>query len=275
MTHQVIPEGLYVDVGDGHRLHYHDIGEGKPLIFLHGSGPGASGWSNFHGNAERLAQRGFRCILPDILGYGYSSKPTDVDYGFERLGGGIRRLAEAIGIADEPVALVGNSMGGALAIHLALEHPDWVGRLVLMAPGGLEEREVYMQMRGIRRMLRCLYGPEGLTREGIAKVFELQLHGMEVSDAVLDQRYTLATQQPLHVFKTLRVPHLAPRLSELRMPVLGLWGVEDQFCPVSGAMTLAKAVEDCHVTLLSGCGHWVMVERPEVFDRHCSQFLGG
>ncbi len=176
-------------------------------------------------------------------------------------------------MADRPVALVGNSMGGALAILLTLEHQAWVERLVLMAPGGLEERETYMEMRGIRRMLRCIYGPEGITEDGIRRVFELQVHALEVSDAVLRERYEASLRQPIHVFKTLAVPDLSDRLAEISCPVLCLWGVEDLFCPVSGAMKVARAVADSEVVLLSGCGHWVMVERPELFHARCAAFL--
>lgn len=270
-----IPEGRYAEVGDGLRLHYHEVGEqdGAPVVFLHGSGPGASGWSNFMANAQRLAERGCRCLLPDLLGYGYSSKPTDRPYSFEVMGGVMEAFLRELGLEEGRLSFVGNSMGGALAIHLTLANPGRVERLLLMAPGGLEERDVYLEMRGIRRMLRCIYGPEGITADGIRRVFELQVHAMEVSPELLEQRYRIAAEQPVHVFKSLRVPLLVDRLSELACPVLCLWGVEDLFCPVQGAMKVATSVPDCEVVLLSRCGHWVMVERPEVFDARAATFL--
>ncbi len=77
---KAVPEGKYVEIGDGLRVHYHEAGTGPVVLFLHGSGPGASGWSNFRHNYPAFAEAGFRAIVPDTLGYGYSSKPDGIDY---------------------------------------------------------------------------------------------------------------------------------------------------------------------------------------------------
>lgn len=269
------PDGIFVDTGLGWRLHCHDLGTdlpGRPLVFLHGSGPGASGWSNFAANADVLVAAGHRCILVDSLGYGQSDKPTDVAYTLETMSGALVGLLDALGL-DE-VVLVGNSQGGAIAIRTALDHPERVGSLVLMAPGGLEARETYMQMRGIRSMLRCIYGPEGITAAGMRKVFEKQLYDSSlVTDALVESRTAVALTQPREVFATMKVDNQAERLSELRCPVLGLWGADDLFCPVSGAVTLAARVPDCRVTVFSRCGHWVMVEQAALFNRLVLDFL--
>jgi 4,5:9,10-diseco-3-hydroxy-5,9,17-trioxoandrosta-1(10),2-diene-4-oate hydrolase len=79
--------------------------------------------------------------------------------------------------------------------------------------------------------------------------------------------------QPKRVLTSLGVPHLAPELGELRCPVLGFWGMDDKFCPVSGATTLAASCKRARVLLLAQCGHWVMVEHPAVFNRMCADFL--
>src|SRR5262245_26386652 len=138
-----VPEGKYVDIGDGLRIHYQDAGRGEPLLFLHGSGPGASGYSNFKKNYPFFAERGHRTIVLDNLGFGYSSKPDDIDFGLDFVTGGVIRALDRLGI--DRCAVVGNSHGGAVAIQLALTQPGRVSKLVLMAPGGLEERETYMK----------------------------------------------------------------------------------------------------------------------------------
>src|SRR5262249_50214912 len=180
-TEMSIPEGSYADIGDGLRIHYHDLGPkdaGKgTVLFLHGSGPGASGWSNFKKNAPVFADRGHRVVVADSLGFGRSSKP-DVDYGLDFVAGGHVRLLDQLGI--ERCAVIGNSHGGALAIRLALEHR--VTRLVLMAPGGLEDREAYMQMSGIRTMMKVFFGPGGINRDTMRTVFQLQLHDPSLLD---------------------------------------------------------------------------------------------
>jgi len=272
MSERAVPEGKFADVGEGLRVHYQEAGEGPAVLFLHGSGPGASGYSNFKRNYPYFAARGLRAIVPDTLGFGYSSKPEDVDYTLELLVGATRRLLGALGI--ERCAVVGNSHGGAMALRLAIDHPELVDRLVLMAPGGLEVREAYMKMEGIRTMMKVFLGPEGITREGMRRVFGLQLFDPRtLTEEILDERMEIAVTQPRRVLSSMSVPHLAPELDKIRCPVLGFWGADDKFCPVSGALILAQGVKQARVMLLSECGHWVMVEHPELFNRTSTDFL--
>lgn len=267
-----IPEGRYVDVGAGHRIHLHEAGRGPAVVFLHGSGPGASGWSNFRLNYPFLAERGRRVLVPDTLGFGRSSKPDDVDYAFELLVEKTLAFLDATGV--ERCALVGNSHGGALAIGVALARPERVEKLVLMAPGGLEPRERYLEMRGIRAMMKAVMTEGGMTRESMTKVLGLQLFdASRLADEIVQERLEIALEQPRRVLTTLSVPHLAPRLGEIACPVLGFWGTADQFCPPSGALTLAGGCRRARVILLGECGHWVMVEHPDFFNRTTLAFL--
>jgi 4,5:9,10-diseco-3-hydroxy-5,9,17-trioxoandrosta-1(10),2-diene-4-oate hydrolase len=267
-----VPEGKYVDIGDHLQMHYHEAGRGTPLVFLHGSGPGASGWSNFKKNFPFFAERGHRTLVLDNLGFGHSSKPDDRDYTLDFVAGGVIRLMDRIGV--DRFAVVGNSHGGAVAIQLALEHPERVSKLVLMAPGGLEERETYMKMSGIRTMMKVFLGPDGITRDGMKEVFGLQLYDpSQLDEQTLDERIEIAHLQPKRVMSSLQVPHLAPHLDKIACPVLGWWGADDNFCPVSGATTLAKNCKDARVQVLSRCGHWVMVEHTDTFNRHTLDFL--
>jgi 4,5:9,10-diseco-3-hydroxy-5,9,17-trioxoandrosta-1(10),2-diene-4-oate hydrolase len=268
----VIPEANYTDVGDGLRMHYQEAGQGPPVVFLHGSGPGASGYSNFKGNYPAFAEAGFRAVVPDTLGFGRSSQPDDIDYDLPFLAAAYARFLDRLGIAR--CALVGNSHGGALAIELALTHPERVSRLCLMAPGGLEERETYLKMEGIRAMVKAVMAPGGITREALAQVLRLQLWDpARLTEALIEERFAVARHQPKRVLTSLKVPHLAPRLPELACPVFGLWGTDDRFCPVSGAMTLATGCREARVLLLNRSGHWVMVEAAALFNRLCIDFL--
>jgi len=267
-----VPEGKYVDIGDHLQMHYIDVGRGTPLLFLHGSGPGASGWSNFKKNFPFFAERGHRALVIDNLGFGHSSKPDDRDYTLDFVTGGVIKLLDRLDI--EKCAVIGNSHGGAVAIQLALMQPERVSKLVLMAPGGLEERETYMQMSGIRTMMKVFLGPDGITPDGMREVFGLQLYDpTQLDEDTLDERIEIAHLQPKRVMSSLQVPHLTPHLDKIACPVLGWWGANDNFCPVSGATTLAKHCKDARVHLLSRCGHWVMVEHTEVFNRLTLDFL--
>jgi 4,5:9,10-diseco-3-hydroxy-5,9,17-trioxoandrosta-1(10),2-diene-4-oate hydrolase len=269
-----VPENNYVPIGDGLQIHFHEQGAGDAgvVLFLHGSGPGASGWSNFRRNYPAFAEAGFRTLVPDTLGYGYSSKPDNVDYELDFLVGAVERFLKGLGVTS--CAIVGNSHGGAMAIRLARRRPDLVTKLVLMAPGGLEERETYMKMEGIRTMMKVFLAPEGITREGMRRVFGLQLFDPAVlTEEILDERCAIAPLQPKRVLTSMHVPNLVPDLAELRCPVFGLWGVNDKFCPMSGAVTIANQCRGARVLLLNGCGHWVMVEHTALFNRLSIDFL--
>jgi 4,5:9,10-diseco-3-hydroxy-5,9,17-trioxoandrosta-1(10),2-diene-4-oate hydrolase len=270
MNARAVPEGKFADIGDGLRVHYHERGEGPAVVFLHGSGPGASGWSNFRHNYLHFATGGFRALLPDTLGYGYSSKPDGVDYALDFLVDAVERFLAAVGV--KRCAVIGNSHGGAMAIRLALRRPEVVERLVLMAPGGLEERETYME--GIRAMVKAFMDPAGISRGAMRRVFELQLHDRSlVTEELLDERVQIAELQPKRVLTSMHVPNLAQDIGNLACPVFALWGVDDKFCPMSGAVTIAQRCKRTRVVLLSECGHWVMVEKAALFNDECIRFL--
>jgi 4,5:9,10-diseco-3-hydroxy-5,9,17-trioxoandrosta-1(10),2-diene-4-oate hydrolase len=275
----VVPVGQHTAIELGGRqlsVHSHAAGpqDGPVVVFVHGSGPGASGYSNFKGNFRALSEHGFRTLVPDLLGYGHSDKPDEEDdrYTLRFLADGVKAYLDALGV--QKCSLVGNSLGGAICVRLALDEPDRFDKLVLMAPGGLEDRDTYMAMSGIRSMLRCIFGPEGISREGLQKVFSKQLYDSSaLSAGLIEERYEIAMTQPRRVFETSRVPDQSGLLEQLTQSVLAFWGVDDQFCPVSGAMKIATGCKDAQVTVLTKCGHWVMVEHRDLFNRRCAEFL--
>src|SRR5690625_783904 len=93
-----LPEGSYADLANGYRIHYHDVGEGPAVVFLHGSGSGASGVSNFRGNYPAVVEGGFRAIVPDLIGYGYSDKPDDVEYTLDFFVECLKQTLDEVGI---------------------------------------------------------------------------------------------------------------------------------------------------------------------------------
>ena len=273
MVVEAVPEGKYADVGKGITMHYHEegIGERGAVLFVHGSGPGASGWSNFKGNYPLLAERGYRTVVPDTMGYGYSTKPEEGAFSLDDVAAQYKALLDSLGI--DRVAVVGNSQGGAIAIAMALLYPDLVAKLVLMAPGGLETRETYMEMEGIKAMIRVLY-KEGISKETMRKVFRLQLHDeSKITDEVIEERFQVAMTQHKDNIARIRVANQEDRLSEIHCPVLCFWGANDKFCPPSGASKIASRCANSRTMLISSCGHWVMVEYAKLFNQLTYQFL--
>ncbi|HLX37960.1 MAG TPA: alpha/beta fold hydrolase, partial [Candidatus Binataceae bacterium] len=116
------------------KLRYHEAGRGPTLIMIHGGGPGAGGWSNYRRNVDHFAER-FRVILPDLPGFAKSDKPKIEGGILTFMAKAIKDLMDALDISR--AHFVGNSLGGATTMKLAVDYPDRADRLVLMGAPGL------------------------------------------------------------------------------------------------------------------------------------------
>lgn len=271
----VLPRGKFASLSEGMQLHYHDLGPsaGDALVFLQGSGPGASGWSNFQHNVNTFVDEGYRVIVPDLPGFGFSDKPDDVQYHLDYFVGYVLELLDTLNI--ESCAIVGNSLGGAIALGMTLTAPERINALVLMAPGGLEEREAYFAMPAMSLMTQVFGG--GVNRESLGEFIRtgLVFDGTKVDEDLLSQRWEVYQQQNDQVMKTMVVPNMSDRLNELRCPVLVFWGANEIMMPESGFRTLAQGIDDVRLVMVSRCGHWVMLEHPRLFNRTTLDFLSG
>lgn len=271
-TKKIVPEGSYVSTKSGWRMHYHDIGEGFPLIMLHGSAPGASAWSNFKSNYKHFVDQGFRVLLLDSLGFGYSDKPTDEDYCMAFLNRGLSEFLDALNI--DKCLIIGNSLGGAQAIRLAIDEPERVSGLVALGPGALGEWSIYAEMPGIKAMLDAPFDPQGITRERLKNVFKLQLFDpSNITDELIEERYVIAVRQPQHVFSSFQLSNQVDELSKVSCPVYAFWGTSDNFCPISTHTELLKHIPDVKVSILSRCGHWAQFEHSKFFNESSAGFL--
>lgn len=268
-----VPEGAYVTLPNGYRIHYLEQGEGPAVVFLHGSGNGACGHSNFKGNYPVFADGGYRCIVPDLIGYGYSDKPDDVEYPLSFFVECVHQAMAAIGL--KKYTLVGNSLGGAIALGLALAHPEQVERLILMAPGGLNDLPDYMAMPGMAAMFQLFGSDEPVTEQRMKEFFikAFVVDPQYVDDELVHERHQLMQLQNPQVIQTMSVPNMTERLGEITQPTLALWGLDEKMMPESGILRLAKGLPDCRTVLLPRCGHWVMIEHRDYFNRACLDFL--
>ena len=269
----VLPEENYVQCANGYRIHYNDRGDGPVVVLLHGSGPGASGHSNFKQNYPLLAEQGYRCIVPDLIGFGFSDKPDDVDHPLSFFVECVKQMLDAIGVGK--CTVIGNSLGGVVAIGLALEHPELVEKLILMAPGGMSQREAYLQMPGMQKMFEVYTSGEPLTDAVMKDLFAFGLtHDPKIAtDELVAERMQVMAMMNGHVMMTMNIPYLADRLPELSCPVLAFWGSNDRMMPDDGILALAKHCPRLKLIVLSECGHWVMVEYAELFNQECLAFL--
>ena len=261
-------------VSGDHDIVVAEAGSGPAVVFIHGSGPGASGQSNFRQNVKAFVDGGFRVILPDLIGYGASSKPEDIDYTLQLFTDTLYEALIAHGI--DKAVLVGNSLGGGIAIQMALDHPEFVDRLILMAPGCIEEREEYFKMPGIAGMVSSFGGPDFNEEEQRRLITNLVYDPVHVTDALVKERFAVARTQPKDVIVRMRTPNLQPRLSELKsMPILLFWGFNERFMPLTGINYFFDSCEDVRCVTFNKVGHWVQVERAEEFNRYSVAFLNG
>jgi 4,5:9,10-diseco-3-hydroxy-5,9,17-trioxoandrosta-1(10),2-diene-4-oate hydrolase len=269
---------------DGRPLFYAETGSGPAVVMLHGGGPGASGVSNYSRNIDAIAAR-HRVIVPDMPGYGRSTKHLDQADPFGALATAVRGLLDAL---DVDVAhLVGNSYGGAAALRLAMDSPTRVGRLVVMGPGGIGTTRG-LPTAGLKNLLGY-YGGDGPSRAKLEEFVRTYLvyDGASVPDALIDTRYTASLDPEVIAHPPLRRPSGPSalrtlwrmdltrdrRLASLRTPTLVLWGRDDKVNKPAGGPALLDILPNAELVMTSHTGHWMQWERADLFNRLVLDFL--
>ncbi|MFF4903203.1 alpha/beta fold hydrolase [Streptomyces sp. NPDC001068] len=263
-----------------------EAGSGPAVLLLHGGGPGTTGLSSFVRNIGELA-RNHRVIVPDLPGYGRSTKGVDSADPFGYLADGIRTLLDTLGL--DRAHLVGHSYGGACALRLALDTPDRVGRMVLAAPGGIGTTRA-LPTSGVNRLLGYYTG-DGPSRLKLTEFIRhyLVFDDADITDAAIEERYRASLDPEILAAPPLRRPSgrgalrtiwrmdltRDPRLTRLPVPTLLVWGSADKVNRPSGARMLASRLPDCDVHLMARTGHWAPYERAGLFNRLCAEFLAG
>lgn len=258
-------------VSGGYTIRIAQAGQGPAVVFLHGSGPGASGVSNFRQNVDAFVNAGYSVVLPDLIGYGASSKPEGIDYTLSLFVETVYEALRQHGI--EKASLVGNSLGGGIAIEIAADHPEFVDNLILMAPGCIEELDVYFAMPGIANMRSSFGSPEFSEADQRRLNESLVYDASMITDELVAERFAVSKTQPKDVLARMRTHNLRPRLPELKMPILLFWGRNETFMPLSGIDYFFDACDDVRCVTFNKVGHWVQLERASEFNRYAVEFL--
>jgi 4,5:9,10-diseco-3-hydroxy-5,9,17-trioxoandrosta-1(10),2-diene-4-oate hydrolase len=256
------------------------LGEGLPLVMLHGGGPGASSWSNFASALPRFAER-MRTILVDQPGFGGSDKPAVQGNYYRFSAEYVVALLDQLGI--DRVHLLGNSLGGGTAMRLALSHPDRVGRLVLMGPGGLSLNLFHADpTEGVQRLMDFAGDP---TREKLRAFISTMVVNQDlVTDELVEERFADATAPGAReAMASMGWSFWNPETAEdgmlwreayrLRKHTLLTWGREDRVNPLDGAMVALKLIPKAQLHVFPNCGHWAQIEAAEQFHAVTTTFL--
>jgi pimeloyl-ACP methyl ester carboxylesterase len=259
-------------------LRYHEAGEGAPLLMLHGSGPGVTGWRNFRGNLPVFAEW-FRCLVLEFPGFGVS-EPTD-RHPMVAAPEAVTRFLDGLGL--DRVDVIGNSMGGIVAAQAAVAQPDRVRRLVtiggvgrnLFSPGPSE---------GIRLLVEFTEDP---TRERLVQWLSSMVHDPAlVTEELIEERWrqatdpaTLASARRMYgrAMLAARPPGDTPpywaMLHKIKARTLMTWGRDDRVSPLDMAIVPMRTIPHAELHVFPDCGHWVMIEQKDAWESAVLAFL--
>ena len=264
--------GKRIDCG-GLGVNVHDQGSGRPVVLIHGSGPGVSAWANWRLVIPSLAKE-FRVIAPDMAGFGYTDRPAGFTYSKAAWIKQVIDVFDALGL--EKADLVGNSFGGAIALATAIQHPDRVGRLVLMGSVGLS----FPITHGLDAVWG--YTPSFETMRALLDIFAYDRS--LVNDELAELRYRASIQPGFQESFAAMFP--APRqrwVDALASPeeairaipheTLVIHGREDKVIPLSVSLELARLIERAQLHVFGHCGHWTQIEHTARFTQLVANFL--
>lgn len=257
----------------GIETNYHDMGAGDPVLMIHGSGPGVSAWANWRLVMPVLAEQA-RVIAPDMAGFGFSARPQGYDYSMDNW------VAQAVGLLDaldiDKADLVGNSFGGALALALAIRHPERVRRLVLMGSVGVP----FEISEGLDAVWGYTPSFENMRRIMDYFAWDRSL----VNDELAQLRYEASIRPGFQESFSAMFP--APRQrwvdamtsseSDIRAiahETLIIHGRDDRVIPLQTSLTLHQLISRSQLHVFGRCGHWTQIEHAARFARLVGDFL--
>lgn len=263
----------YLDL-HGNRVAYLDEGQGEVVLLLHGMAGSSQTWRSM----LRPLSRKYRVIAPDLPGHGSSDKPRS-DYSLGAFAVFLRDLLDELGVTHATV--LGQSLGGGIAMQFVYQHPDYCHRLILMSSGGLGPdvgwtlrllsapgAELIMPIIAPPPVLaagervRRLFGKLGVTSPRGGEIWNAY---SSFSDAETRQAF-LRTLRSVVDYRGQAVSALN-RLHVADMPVMVIWGDQDAIIPVEHAYAACEARPDVRLEVLPGVGHFPQAERPtEVVD---------
>ena len=257
---------------DGAKIRYIDAGRGAPVIFLHGLGASMYTWRK---NLPAVVAAGFRAIAFDNRGFGLSDKPPAPydNAAYARL---TVALMDSLRLSD--AVLVGHSMGGAIAAHVAIEYPQRVRGLVLIASAGLGAREPLLfriaRWPVLGRIALAFRG-RGFTGRLLRATY---FDASKVTEADVDQYYAPVAQPEygralVGVLRQFRFAALEGRLERIAAATMVLWGEEDRWVPVALGHALATGITRSAFVSVPRAGHSVQEEAPDEVNHLMIRFL--
>ena len=248
----------------GQSIHYYEAGQGPAVVLLHGLGANAGIWA---ANIGPLSAQ-YRVIAPDQIGFGHSDKPL-IDYRIATFVDFLHGFMQSQKIAK--ATLVGNSLGGWIALDFARQHPEMVEKLVLVDAAGLSFESAPPTVN---------LNPASLddTKKVLSVVFYNQAMVTDLAAAVVFARhlkdndgYTI--RRVIDGFTSSNQLE-DTKLSSVHVPTLVVWGADDALLPLSMGERFHVGISGSKLIAIKECGHIPELEKPEDFNRALLDFLG-
>jgi 2-hydroxymuconate-semialdehyde hydrolase len=257
----------------GRATNYLEAGSGDPVVLIHGSGPGVTAYANWRLTIPALAGH-FHVVAPDIAGFGFTDASVDETFDLDLWVPHVIAFMDALGIKAAHVA--GNSFGGALALALAIRHPERVRRLVLMGAVGVE----FELTEGLDAVWGYRPGEENMRRLIEYFAFDTSL----ISDEIVRSRYQASLRPGIQemyagMFPAPRQRHIArfaapeADVRAIDRETLIVHGRDDRVIPVKAAIRLNQLIPRSQLHVFGRCGHWTQVEHAARFNRLVCDFL--
>ncbi len=262
----------------GSSVNYVEIGEGEPLIFVHG----LSGcWQNWLENLPHFA-RSHRAIALDLPGFGDSPMPAwSIDIpAYGRL---LHDFCEKLGI-ERCAGVVGNSMGGFVSTEAVIQQPERFARLTLVSAAGMTRAQARSEPAALLGRVAKVSGPAiaRFNRAGLIRPRARYLafrglfrHPNRLSPELLYEQVEPAMRSPgfADALRELVGYDLRDRAGEIEIPTLVLWGFNDRIVPVQAGLSYHRRISHSRLEIFERTGHLPQLERPARFNRVLDEFL--
>jgi 2-hydroxymuconate-semialdehyde hydrolase/2-hydroxy-6-oxo-octa-2,4-dienoate hydrolase len=253
---------------------YLEAGSGETVLMLHGSGPGVSALANWQHNIPTLAQR-FHVLAPDIVGFGTTVRPEDIVYSLRTWTDHVWAFMDARDL--EKARVIGNSLGGRIALQMATDQPDRIAKMVLMGtPGvGMTPTEGLAALRAyepshdaMRELLRNYFAvdPAMITDELVQIRYEAS-----IADGAYEA-YRAMFFDPRHAGSELGITE--DEVRAIATPTLLIHGREDKVVALQVSVAMLGLLPNADLHVFSACGHWTQIERADEFSAVVSDYLG-
>lgn len=274
MTETQRPEIGATVVANGIKTNYLEEGQGQPVVFIHGSGPGVTAYANWRLVMPGLAPH-YRTLAPDMVGFGYTDRPDGITYNVQTWADQVIGFMDALSL--QTASLVGNSFGGAIALRLVTQHPERVEKVILMGSmgvsfpitEGLDRVWGYQpSVENMRQMLGIFaYSPELANDDDLARV----RYEASVQPGFQESFSSMFPPPRQNGVEEMTTPE--EELRKIDKETLIVHGRDDKVIPLETSLKLVQLIDRSQLHVYGRCGHWTQIERADDFVRLVDDFL--